>query len=253
MDRLYLNLPNDQDALIEAVANANPHTIVVLNTGGAVLMPWLEKVAAVLETWLPGDGIGPATAKLLFGDAEPGGRLPVTFPADEKQGPGVKEEDYPGVVAADGHLETVQFSEGIFVGYRYWDEHGQKPLFPFGYGLSYSSFALSDEGVKQTANGGADVAVKVTNTGKRAGSEVVQVYVQFPTAAGEPPRQLKGFERVALAPGEGKIAHIKLGADAFRYWDEAKHSWTTGAGEYHVIVARSSRDTHWQSAFTPRM
>jgi beta-glucosidase len=253
MDRPYLNLPNDQDALIEAVAASNPRTIVVLNTGGAVLMPWLDKVAGVLETWLPGDAIGPATTKLLFGDAEPGGRLPVTFPADEKQGPGIEEEDYPGTVASDGHLETVQFSEGIFVGYRYWDQHGQKPLFPFGYGLSYGSFALGDESVKSMKNGGAEVAVKVTNTSKRAGSEVVQVYVQFPGTAGEPPRQLKGFEKVALTPGEGKTVHIQLSPEAFRYWDETKHAWQAAVGEYQLIVARSSRDVQWQSAFTPQL
>lgn len=106
----------------------------MLNTGGPVLMPWLDKISAVLETWLPGDSIGPATAKLLFGDANPGGRLPVTFPASRMQGPGTKESEYPGILLPDGSLQ-VHFDEGIFVGYRYWDEYGETPLFPFGYGL----------------------------------------------------------------------------------------------------------------------
>jgi len=251
MDRIYLGLPNDQDQLIEAVAAVNKHTVVVLNTGGAVLMPWLGKVSAVLETWLPGDSIGPATAKLLFGDAEPGGRLPVTFPADETQGPATKPSDYPGELAADGALGTEHFDEGIFVGYRYWDQNNQKPLFPFGYGLSYTTFKLSDEAVKPTPDGGADVAVKVTNTGKRQGSDVVEVYVEFPASAGEPPRQLKGFAKLDLAPGEQKTAHVTLDKDAFQFWDDATHSWKTASGSYQVIVGASSRDTAWQAAFTP--
>src|SRR6185437_4572676 len=132
MDRLSLALPSDQDALIEAVAKANPRTVVVLNTGGAVTMPWLDRVAAVLEMWLPGDAYGTAAGKLLFGDAEPGGRLPVTFPKDETQGPAVKPSEYPGTEAEDGAVAETHFDEGIFVGYRYWDQNNQTPLFPFG-------------------------------------------------------------------------------------------------------------------------
>ena len=142
MDRTSLALPNDQDALIEAVARANPHTVVVLNTGGGVTMPWLDKVAAVLEMWLPGDAYGPAAAQLLFGDADPGGRLPVTFPANESQGPATRPFEYPGTEDSAGRLDTAWFDEGIFIGYRWWDARGQQPLFPFGYGLSYAQFAV---------------------------------------------------------------------------------------------------------------
>ena len=252
MDRLSLELPDDQDALIEAVAKANPHTVVVLNTGGAVLMPWLDKVSAVLETWLPGDSDGPATARLLFGDANPGGRLPVTFPASMKQGPGSNESEYPGILLPDGSLQ-VHFDEGIFVGYRYWDEYGQRPLFPFGYGLSYTSFAWSGESVKTLPDGGAEVSVTVKNTGQRAGSDVVQVYVGFPQGVGEPPRQLKGFQKVELGPGEQKTVQITLDPHAFQFWDEPVREWNTAQGAYQIIVGKNEQDTQWQGTITPQV
>jgi beta-glucosidase len=241
MDRLSLALPNDQGALIEAVAKANPRTVVVLNTGGAVTMPWLDRVAAVLEMWLPGDSYGPAAAKLLFGDAEPGGRLPVTFPKDETQGPATKTSQYPGTLSDKGALETAAFDEGIFIGYRYWDQYNQAPLFPFGYGLSYSSFAMKGLGVTPSPNG-ATVNVSVRNTGARAGSEVVQVYLAFPKAAGEPPKQLRGFEKVTLGPGAETTVRIALHAEAFQYWNGQTHAWTTSPGDYQVMAGRSSRD-----------
>jgi len=251
MDRMHLGLPNDQDALIEAVSKANPHTIVVLNTGGAVTMPWLDRVAAVLETWLPGDSIGPATAKLLFGDAEPGGRLPVTFPADETQGPATKASQYPGTVSEDGALDTAHFDEGIFVGYRYWDQYNQTPLFPFGYGLSYTEFKLNGFSVKSLPDGASMVDVTVKNIGKRVGSEVVQVYLEFPNAAQEAPRQLKAFDKVTLQLGEEKTVHLTLDEDAFKYWDEKTHVWTIAQGSYVVMVGTSSRDIAWRGAVTP--
>ena len=242
MDRLSLSLPNDQDALIEAVGKANPHTVVVLNTGGAVTMPWLDHVAGVLEMWLPGDAYGSAAAKLLFGDAEPGGRLPVTFPKDETQGPAIKESEYPGTLYPDGSVDTAHFDEGIFVGYRYWDQYNQTPLFPFGYGLSYTTFSMKGLGAKANADGSATVDVQVRNTGKKAGGEIVQVYLGFPKAVGEPPRQLKGMEKVLLKPGEERTVHVKIDADAFQYWNEARNVWTTAPGPYQVMVGQSSRD-----------
>jgi beta-glucosidase len=241
MDRLSLGLPNDQDALIEAVARANPHTVVVLNTGGAVTMPWLGQVAGVLEMWLPGDAYGTAASRLLFGDADPGGRLPVTFPKDESQGPATKQSQYPGTLYEDGSVDTTHFDEGIFVGYRYWDQYHQDPLFPFGYGLSYTTFSTKGLGVTKEA-GAVNVNIAVRNTGKRRGSEVVQVYLGFPAAAGEPPRQLKGMQKMTLNPGEEQTAHIRLDREAFQYWDEARNAWATATGSYQVMVGRSSRD-----------
>jgi beta-glucosidase len=208
-------------------------------------------VAGVLETWLPGDSMGPATAKLLFGDAEPGGRLPITFPADETQGPATKESQYPGTQSPDGSLDTAHFDEGIFIGYRYWDQYNQKPLFPFGYGLSYTSFTIKGTGVKPSPDGGAIVNVVVKNTGKRAGSEVVQTYLGFPKSAGEPPKQLKAFQKVLLQPGEEKTVSLILDADAFKYWNETTHAWTTAPGIYSVMVGRSSRDIAWNGEITP--
>ena len=195
MDRSTLALAGDQDALVEAVAAANPRTIVVVNTGGPVLMPWLDRVGAVLQVWYPGQQFGTALAGVLFGDADPGGRLPVTFPASDEQGPAPpsQPERYPGVEGVE------RYDEGIFVGYRFYDQAGQRPLFPFGYGLSYARFRF--EGLAARRRGDDVVArVRVRNVGDRTGSTVAQAYVSFPRAAGEPPWQLKGFEKVRLRP-----------------------------------------------------
>jgi beta-glucosidase len=241
-DRRTLRLPADQDDLIAAVAAANPRTVVVLVTGGAVTMPWLDRVAAVLEVWLPGDGFGTAAAALLYGDADPAGRLPVTFPADETQGPGVTAATYPGTTTANGALDTVRFDEDLAVGYRYYDQQGQTPLFPFGHGLSYARFTIEDARVQSLRDGGAEVRAQVRNGSTRAGTEVVQVYIGFPRAAGEPPRQLKGILKVALAAGESRDIRLPLGARAFQVWDAAADRWVSPAGTFIVSIGRSSRD-----------
>ena len=148
-------------------------------------------------------------------------------------------------------LDTAKFEEGVMVGYRYWDQFTQKPLFPFGAGLSYTTFTMKGIAVKPSPDGSATVDVQVKNTGKRAGSEVVQLYLGFPKSAGEPPRQLKGFEKVALQPGEEKNAHITLDADAFKYWSEQTHAWTTAAGSYQGMAGRSSREIVWTAPVMP--
>ena len=241
-DRRSLRLPSDQDELIAAVAAANPRTVVVLVTGGAVAMPWLDRVAAVLEVWLPGDGFGTAVAALLYGDADPGGRLPVTFPADETQGPGATRAAYPGTPTADGALDTVRFDEELAVGYRYYDQHGQTPLFPFGHGLSYAHFSIEGATARALPGGGAEVRARVRNTATHAGTEVVQVYIGFPQSAGEPPRQLKGMAKVALAAGESRDVAIPLNARAFQLWDPVTDRWVIPTGRFTVAVGRSSRD-----------
>lgn len=242
MDRTHLSLDNDQDALIEAVAAANPRTVVVLNTGGAVTMPWLEKVAAVMEMWLPGDVQGPAAARLLFGDDDPGGRLPVTFPRDETQGPAQEASQYPGTIHPEGYVDETRFDEKLLIGYRWWDAKGEQPLFPFGYGLSYTRFRQQDISVNRTRNGGATVKLTVRNIGARKGTQVVQAYLGFPAAFGEPTRQLKGMARVALGAGRSAPVTITLPPSAFRYWDEKRRGWAAAHGTFTVSVGTSSRD-----------
>jgi beta-glucosidase len=235
MDKQALNLPGDQDALIEAVAAQNPHTVVVLNTSTPVAMPWLDKVGAVLESWYPGQESGAGTASLLFGDADPGGRLPMTFAASPDQGPATQTEEYPGVNG------VAHYNEGIFVGYRWYDEHHQEPLFPFGFGLSYTTFRFSD--LRLIRNGDTvKIELTVKNVGSRPGSDVVQVYVGDPAAAEEPPSQLKGFAKVSLQPNERKHVTIAVPVKSLASWSERSHKWDLSPGAYEVKVGESSRD-----------
>ncbi|HEY3187388.1 MAG TPA: glycoside hydrolase family 3 C-terminal domain-containing protein [Solirubrobacteraceae bacterium] len=231
----------DQDAIITDVAGANPRTVVVLETGGPVVMPWVKQVPALLEAWYPGMEGGNAIAAILFGEANPSGRLPQTFPASEKDLPTAgSPQQYPGVDDKDG-VPRVTYSEGLEVGYRWYDAKGIAPLFPFGYGLSYTSFRYSDLSV-QRAEDGAEVGFTLENTGARTGAEVAQVYVGQPPAAGEPPRQLKGYRKVTLAPGESARVRVPLGARAFAHWDTGSHGWVVAPGTYGVFAGGSSRD-----------
>ncbi len=229
-DRTGLGLPGDQDRLISAVAKANRRTVVVLNTGGPVLMRWLSKVAGVLESWYPGQEGGSAEAALLFGDVDPSGRLPMTFPANERQGPASS--------AADLQIDTERYDEGLLVGYRWFDAMHTRPLFPFGYGLSYTKFRYGRLAVTQTG-ATTTVRVRVTNTGSRAGSDVVQLYVKAPAAAHEPPKQLKDYGKVTLRPGASRTVTFRLGRDAFASWDGR---WKIHPGRYRILVGSSARD-----------
>jgi beta-glucosidase len=235
-DRTSLDLPGDQDALIGAVAAANPRTVVVLHTAGPVLMPWLSQVAAVIEAWYPGQETGNAIAAVLFGDADPSGRLAMTFPASADQGPGTQPTQYPGVGG------EVHYDEGIFVGYRFYDRFGQEPLFPFGYGLSYTSFSLDRLRVQRRGNGQYAVSVRVRNTGTRLGAAVVQLYVGFPDSTGEPPNQLEGFGKVVLKPRRTKRVRMVLDPSSFASWSTAANAWTVEPGTYALRVGTSSRD-----------
>ncbi len=251
-DRATLALPGDTDALIEAVAAANPRTVVVLRAGAPVLMPWLDRVPAVLDTWYPGEEDGAALAALLTGDASPGGRLPVSFPRTDTQ---------TAVAAAPGRYPAVDgvydYSEKLDVGYRWYQDQGRTPLFPFGYGLSYTTFKLShltSSMSKVTAGAGTSgrvtLSVDVTNTGRRVGSDVVQVYVGHPQSAGEPPKELKAFAKVALKAGQTKQVILTLDADALRIWDSGAHDWTVLDGAYPVYVGESSADTPLTTSVT---
>jgi beta-glucosidase len=237
-DRPNMSLTGNQDQLVQSVAAANPHTVVIVDSGAPVLMPWVDSVPAILEAWYPGEEDGSALAGILFGDVNPSAKLPVTFPRTETQTPIAPPERWPGVGG------TAHYSEGLEVGYRWYDAQGQDPLFPFGYGLSYTTFAFRHLSVSPRLDPGGHVtaSVDVTNTGRRAGSDVVQAYVSFPASAGEPPRQLKGFAKVNLRPGQTKRVTLRLDERAFSVWDPAAQQWTTVDGKYQVSVGDSSRN-----------
>jgi beta-glucosidase len=240
-------LQADQDLLIAAVAAANLNTVVVLNTGGPVAMPWLDDVAAVLEMWLPGDAQGPAIAGMLFGDLEPGGRLPVTFPADETQGAATQAYQMPGLIdPVTGALGDAYFDEGIFVGYRYFDEYLQQPLFPFGYGLSYADIDMELLDAELQPDGSLRAQVKMRNSGERDGKGVAQLYIGFPEETDSPPWQLKGFSSSVVAAGQEELVEIVVPADQFRHWDSVTGQWRTAPGAYRVRIGTSSRDVVWE-------
>jgi beta-glucosidase len=236
-DRLGLNLPSAQDELIEAVAAANPRTVVVINAGAPVAMPWLNQVAAVLDAWYPGQASGTSLASVLFGQTDPGGHLPVTFPTSLSEVPSSTTAQFPG----DG--TEVLYSEGIDVGYRWYNAKNQTPLFPFGFGLSYTRFAYSGLRLSSAAvTGTRDVRVSatVTNVGDRTGSDVAQLYLGDPPSTGEPPRQLEGFQRVTLAPGQSARVSFVITPQDTSWWSDTVNGWTQTAGLYHVYVGDSS-------------
>jgi beta-glucosidase len=241
-----IDLPGGQNNLIDAVAAANPNTVVVLNTGSAVTMPWLSKVKAVFEAWYPGQESGNAIAALLFGDVNPSGKLPVTFPTSLSQVPASTPQQWPGV---DG---KVQYSEDLDVGYRWYDDKNLTPLFPFGFGLSYTTFRFSNlhlSGPTMAEHARIEATADVTNTGDRAGAEVAQLYLSDPASTGEPPNQLKGFAKVSLQPGETKKVHFDISAQDASYWSSPAHAWTLGAGTYTVHVGDSSRSLPLSGTF----
>jgi beta-glucosidase len=232
-DRTTLSLPGDQDALVTAIAAVNPHTVVIVNSGAPVTMPWLDDVAAVVQLWFPGQELGDALAAVLAGDEEPGGRLPVTFPRSLDETPAAPY--YPPV---DGRSV---YGERQLIGYRWFDRTGVEPLFPFGHGLGYTTFTITPRRVTGSAGGGASVVVDVANTGERAGSEIVQVYVEpVGGEAHRPVRQLAGFRRVHLDPGVTESVEIELPARRFEVWRDG--AWQPAATSFRTWVGRSSRD-----------
>jgi len=247
IDRSSLELPGNQDQLIQAVAAANPHTIVVLNAGAPVLMPWLDQVQGVVQAWYPGEEDGNAIAAVLFGDVNPSGKLPVTFPKNAGDAPTSDPARYPGING------VAQYSEGVFAGYRYYDQNNIAPLFPFGYGLSYTTFGYSNLSVTTggaSAPYSATVGLDVTNTGQRAGADVAQLYLGIPaTNVAEPPKQLKGFQKVLLPPGQTQHVTFTLNARDLSYWDTRANDWVVQRGTYQVMVGNSSRDLPLHGSF----
>jgi beta-glucosidase len=237
-------LPGDQDRLIEAVAAVNPNTVVVLNTGQAVAMPWLGKVRAVLEMWYTGDEGGQAAANLLTGRANPAGRLPITWPARLADGP-ANDPAHPERSSKGVGGKTV-YGEGIFVGYRWYDHQHIAPLFPFGFGLSYTSFSYSGLTLARAPDGGLDASVVVKNTGRVEGDEVVQAYVgaprPAPAGAAFAERALAAFDRITLAAGEQRRVQLHIPPERLRYWSVRDQSWIDARDGRTVYVGRSSRD-----------
>jgi beta-glucosidase len=236
-----LALPEKQNQLIAAVAAANPRTVIVLKSGSAVLMPWIGAVPSVLEAWYPGEEDGNAVADVLFGDADPGGRLPITFPIGAEDTLASNPDQYPG------QNGVIQYSEGLSVGYRGYQEKNIKPLFPFGFGLSYTQFHYSGLTVSQTGSRSAprvEVTFRVTNTGLRTGSDVPQVYIGFPhiEEGDEPPLQLRAFEKVDLRQGESRTIRLLLDKSAFSWWSEQSEQWKTPSGAFKIALAASSAD-----------
>ncbi|MDR1948555.1 MAG: glycoside hydrolase family 3 C-terminal domain-containing protein [Spirochaetaceae bacterium] len=237
-DREHMALPACQNKLIQAVTAVQPNTVVVLHNGSPVEMPWADSAAAILELYLGGQGIGEAAVRLLFGDANPSGRLAETFP--------LKLEDNPSYLNFPGNKREVVYAEGIFVGYRYYDTKRMAVAYPFGHGLSYTTFLYDKLTVDKPAIRAGEslkVTVDVTNTGGRAGKEVVQLYVRDKGTPGRPDRELKGFVKLSLKEGETKTAEFVLDDRAFSWYNTDIGGWYITGGSYEIIIGRSSRDT----------
>lgn len=245
-DRKTLELPEEQVGLIVAVSRVNPRTVVVLNSGAPVLMlPWIHDVHALIELWYPGQEGGNALADILFGEASPCGRLPCTFP--------MRWEDCSAYGSYPGTPEETVYTDDILVGYRHFDAKKIDPLFPFGFGLSYTTFVYSDLRIVQQADGGVTVTFAVRNTGSRDGAEISQVYVACPgTGLPRPPRELKGFQKVFLAAGKEQAVTVRLDRRAFAVFDPGKNDWVVEPGVYQILVGSSSRLIRFSGDVTMR-
>jgi beta-glucosidase len=235
-DRESMTLPGAQDELVAAVAAVNPRTVVVINAASPVAMPWANDVAAVMQCWFAGEEWGNALADVLSGDVSPSGKLPTTLP--------VRIEDTPAFTNYPGEHGKVLYGERVFVGYRWYDAREIEPAFPFGHGLSYTTFTLGDAAwTVDTEGRAAQCEISVTNTGTRAGAEVVQCYVSdVESSVAKPPNALHAFTKVWLEPGETKMVRLTLEPRAFEHWDDTTHRWTLEPGEFRVHVGTSSRD-----------
>ncbi len=260
VDLPTLALPDKQDALIAAVAQANPKTVVVLETGGPVLMPWVKQAAAVVESWYSGTMGATAIADVLFGAVNPAGKLPVTFPLADAdlphptvvQPPPASQEDWSNEDAMSRKLLAglpgfpVTYTEGLKVGYKWYDAEQKPVLFPFGFGLSYTTFGYT--GLRVESGPVVHVRFTVKNTGARAGEETAQIYSTMSSATGEPPKRLVGWGRVLLQPGEAREVTVDLPAERFAIWDVAKHAWTVPAGSYTIMAGPDSAHLSLQQA-----
>ncbi len=259
-DRELYGLPYGQDAVIEALAATHPKLVVVNISGNAVAMPWVSRVPALVQDWYLGSEAGHSLADVLTGAVNPSGKLPFTFPVAMEDGPLKTAEQYPGVPgdrkweSSFGAVPILEetYSEGIYVGYRWYESKQIAPLFPFGYGLSYTTFAYGEPKVSKavTTDGSVSVSVPVTNTGSVAGAEVVQFYVADPEASVDRPvKELKGFDKVWLEPGETKTVTVQLTRESLSFFDAARHAWVAEPGRFDVLVGASSADIRGTVSF----
>jgi beta-glucosidase len=242
-----LTLPHKQDEMIAAVSAANPHCVVVLETGGPVTMPWIDKVSAILEAWYPGIRGAEALASIIVGEVNPSGKLPVSFPKSEADLPHPTLAGMQYVPEGEHHDGIkfppfdVNYDEGLRVGYKWYEAEGKEPLFPFGFGLSFTTFSYS--GLTTTPGNGLKVTFSVTNTGQRGGAEVAQVYARLPETAGEPFKRLIGWEKIPLAPGETRTVTVSADPPYLSIFNVEKNHWELVPGDYKVYVGGSSQST----------
>jgi beta-glucosidase len=251
-----ISLSGTQDSLVQSIVAANRNTIVVMKSGTAILMPWASSVPAILQAWYPGEEDGNAVAAVLFGDVNPSGKLPLTFPLQLSDLPANTAAQYPGVLV--NGVPTTTYSEGIFVGYRHYDQANIVPLFPFGFGLSYTNFSFQNLAVTPTSftftnnpSQTVTVSFSITNTGSAAGAEVAQLYLGIPsTAVPEPPKSLQGFQKIMLQPGQTAPVQLTLNQRSFSYWDVVSETWKVVPGAYQIMIGDSSRNILLQTQIT---
>jgi beta-glucosidase len=247
MDLPNLSLPDDQDRLIARVAAANPHTIVVLETGSPVTMPWVGQVSGILEAWYGGSRGADAVANILFGDVNPSAKLPMTFPKSEADLPHPKLITPPQPLSGDWRKIAaglpafqVHYDEGMKVGYKWYDSEHKPVLFPFGYGLSYTTYAYSN--LKVAPGDPVRVSFTVANTGQRVGAEIAEIYASLPPATGEPPKRLVGWSKLQLRPGEKQDVEVEIDPLFLSIFNVQKKGWERAAGDYGFMVGGSSQD-----------
>jgi beta-glucosidase len=244
-DRPDMELMGRQNELIEAIARENPRTVVILNTGSPVCMPWADDVAGIVEAFFPGMENGNAIANVLLGRVNPSGKLPVTFPRRLQDSPAYINASYPG-------CREVNYGEGIFVGYRYFDKVNLEPLFPFGHGLSYTQFKYTNLNLPKKLKKGQQikVAVEVANVGKLAGAEVVQLYVHdVKSSLVRPEKELKAFAKVFLRPGEKRKVELQLDERSLSFYDPHKKAWVAESGKFELLIGSSSKDIRLKKTF----
>jgi beta-glucosidase len=247
IDRSSLNVDGNGDDLIRAVAAKQPNTIVVVSTPGAILTPWRNQVKAVLTNFMPGQEVGFAIADVLFGDVNPSARLTITLPQGTND-EGFTPEEYPGT----GNPPAAEYYEGLFVGYRWYDQHNIDPAYAFGHGLSYTQFLYSSVKISRSNRNEniARISCTLRNAGERAGAEVAQLYIGYPQLVNEPPKQLRGFKKVFLEPGQSQTIDFDLSGRDLSIWDSNAHDWALVKGDFQIFIGASSRDIRLTSQLT---